>query len=93
MNLHREGKKIYHRKDAKNVKEMRRRTMGARTEAARERAEKILEIIQKESLREHQIAVRMGLSGYQVENALIFIENNLCLLSQDEGGRIHIFEE
>ena len=67
--------------------------MGTRTDVARERAEQILDIIRKEGLKEHQIAVMLGVSDYQVENALIFIENNICLLSQDEAGRIFVYEE
>ncbi len=53
----------------------------------------ILDLIVSDSLTERDLRKKTHLYTGQIQNALGWIENNICLLAEDEQGRIQIYQE
>ena len=56
------------------------------------RAMTVLDLIVSDALTIGQIAKRTGLWAIQVEAALMWLDNNGCLLTEDDNGRIGIYQ-
>jgi len=56
------------------------------------RAMRVLDLITCGSLTIYQISRRAGLWRIQVELALIWLDEHVCLTTEDESGRIGIYQ-
>jgi hypothetical protein len=69
------------------------RTRNAEAISENPKAEVILGIIKREKLTIRQIAKRAGVTWGEAELILIWIENHVCLLTEDDFGRLQIYKE
>ena len=57
------------------------------------KAEAMLAMIKSQKLTIKQISRRTGMTWAEVEQTLIWMENHVCLFTEDETGRLQIYEE